>query len=176
MARSIAASPAPQIITGSRRALAVAGVYAALLLLACGPEQAPTGIIHEPGERERALAEIQAEEKGRLAHERREAERRRAEKDAEQDALDQEEMELRRRAQEREQEEAKERQAAAEAAARAQEDARRAAEDARQAEERKVEAAEKAAACAAARRRKCNADCQGNEGCVKKCVKNAPCQ
>jgi hypothetical protein len=67
----------------------------------------------------------------------------------------------------RKEKEAKERQAMLEAAAKA-------ADDALHADERKAEAASKAAACASQYRNKCNADCQGNQACVKKCLQKAP--
>ena len=65
--------------------------------------------------------------------------------------------------------EAKERQAALEAAAKA-------ADDALHADERKAEAAKKAQQCASAHQSRCNADCQGNGACVKKCMQRMSCK
>ena len=67
----------------------------------------------------------------------------------------------------RKEKEARDRQAALEAAAKA-------ADDALHADERKAEAARKAQACAAQHQSKCNADCQGNPACVKKCLQKMP--
>lgn len=70
----------------------------------------------------------------------------------------------------RKEKEEKDRQAALEAAAKAE-------DDALHADERKAEAAKKAAACASAHQASCNASCQGNQACVRKCLqKAAPCK
>ena len=63
--------------------------------------------------------------------------------------------------------EAKERQMALEAAAKAE-------DDRLHADERKAEAAKKAQQCASQHQSKCNADCQGNSACVKKCLQKMP--
>ncbi len=65
--------------------------------------------------------------------------------------------------------EARERQAMLEAAAKA-------ADDAAHAGERKAEAAAKAAACVQQAQSRCNADCQGNSACAKKCMQKVSCR
>lgn len=67
----------------------------------------------------------------------------------------------------RKEKEARDRQAALEAAAKAE-------DDALHADERKAEAARKAQQCASQHQSKCNADCQGNSACVKKCLQKMP--
>lgn len=67
----------------------------------------------------------------------------------------------------RKEKEAKDRQAMLEAAAKAE-------DDALHADERKAEAAKKAQACASQHQQKCNADCQGNQACVRKCLQKMP--
>lgn len=69
----------------------------------------------------------------------------------------------------RKEREAKERQAMLEAAAKA-------ADDAAHAGERKAEAAAKAAACVQQAQSRCNADCQGNAACAKKCMQKVSCR
>ncbi|MBK8253632.1 MAG: hypothetical protein IPK82_13315 [Polyangiaceae bacterium] len=69
----------------------------------------------------------------------------------------------------RKEKEAKERQAMLEAAAKAQ-------DDAAHADERKAEAAKKAAACVQQAQSRCNADCQGNAACAKKCMQKVSCK
>ncbi len=67
----------------------------------------------------------------------------------------------------RKEKEAKDRQMALEAAAKAE-------DDALHADERKAEAARKAQQCMGQHQSKCNADCQGNSACVKKCLQKMP--
>lgn len=161
---------------GKRMVVPTTGALALILLLGCGPERPTTGIVHDPNERQRDLAEAQAAQDERLARDAKAAEKRRAERRADRDAQEQLESDLRRRADEREMEEARARQEEARARQATIDAAAKAEADAREAEDRKIEAAEKAAACAAVRRTKCTADCQGNPACVSKCVqKAAPC-
>lgn len=154
---------------GMRMPAASPASFCVVLLVACGPDRPPTGIVHDPNERQRDLAAV-------------EEARRQKDEDDRQDALDRRQIRARRLEAERREQEARdrveaerrekeesERRAALDAAAKAE-------ADAREAEERRTEAAKKAAACAAVRRTKCTADCQGNSTCVAKCLqKAAPC-
>lgn len=68
------------------------------------------------------------------------------------------------------------REAAAEVARREAAVRQEAEEKARLEEERKQEAIQRSSTCAARRQTKCNADCQGNQACVGKCIQKAlPC-
>ena len=81
-------------VTCRRIVSRAAGVLATAMLLACEPERPPTGIIHRPGDEQRALAEVRAEQRQR-------------EEDAAEDARVQEQIAERRFQAERREQEAR---------------------------------------------------------------------